>query len=35
MGYKDKTKQAASLMRSKEESAIELYKLIWLFHVEQ
>ena len=28
MGYKDKTNQAASLMRSKEEAAIELYKLI-------
>ena len=28
MGYKDKTNQAASLMRSKEEAAIEMYKLI-------
>jgi rRNA maturation RNase YbeY len=26
MGYADKTKQAASLMRSKEDEAIELYK---------
>jgi hypothetical protein len=35
MGYADKTKQAASLMRSKEDAAIELYKMHWLFHVEQ
>ena len=35
MGYADKTKQAASLMRSKEDGAIELYKMHWLFHVEQ
>jgi rRNA maturation RNase YbeY len=27
MGYADKTKQAASLMRSKEDAAIELYKM--------
>lgn len=27
MGYKDKTKNEASLMRSKEEDAIELYKI--------
>ena len=27
MGYKDKTKEEASLMRSKEEEAIELYRL--------
>lgn len=27
MGYKDKTKEQASLMRSKEEEAIELYRL--------
>lgn len=27
MGYKDKTKQEASLMRSKEDEAIELYRL--------
>jgi rRNA maturation RNase YbeY len=27
MGYADKTKQAASLMRSKEDGAIELYKM--------
>jgi len=27
MGYKDKTKEEASLMRSKEEEAIELYRI--------
>jgi rRNA maturation RNase YbeY len=27
MGYKDKTKEEASLMRKKEEEAIELYRL--------
>jgi rRNA maturation RNase YbeY len=27
MGYKDKTKEEASLMRNKEEEAIELYRL--------
>jgi hypothetical protein len=35
MGYKDKTKEEASLMRNKEEEAIELYRLNWLFHVKQ
>lgn len=29
MGHKDKTKEEASLMRSKEEEAIELYHLNW------
>ena len=29
MGYKDKTKEEASLMRSKEEEAIELYRINW------
>jgi hypothetical protein len=29
MGHKDKTKDEASLMREKEEEAIELYRLIW------
>ena len=29
MGYKDKTKDETSLMRSKEEEAIELYRINW------
>jgi hypothetical protein len=35
MGYKDKSKEEASVMREKEEEAIELYRLNWLFHVKQ
>ncbi len=34
MGYKDKTKEEASLMRKKEEEALEWYRLNWLFHVK-
>jgi hypothetical protein len=35
MGYKDKSKEEASLMRKKEEEAMNLYRLNWLFHVKQ
>jgi hypothetical protein len=34
MGYKDKSKEEAFLMRTKEEEAIQLYRLNWLFHVK-